>query len=474
MLEYQPPMRRSLLSLAAFLIYSCLIHSCSSPIPPVPNIAVDGFDAQVRTAVLTARQRAVSEPENGAASGRLGMVLQAHSLYEPAALSYDRAIRLESREFAWRYYLAVTLQQLYQPQKALEALDGAIRIRSDYVPAVLKRGELLLQLGRFQESAAAYESALAEDPNSSQGLYGLARVRQAQADFSAAEDLYRRACQAYPSFGAAYYGLALTGRSLGHATDSAKYVELAQIYINDRPPAADPLLSQIDELGTGVYHGLEKAAELAAKGNAAEAARLNAEMLQADPENLTLLLNLLYLARLTDKLDNQIDSLYARARGIQPGLPYIYEYYGIAAARRGRYEPAAAALRKAIELRPASAEFHKTLGEVLEKQNRPAEAMEHYERAQAGAPGDRDLQIRLWFLLILHGRGKETIPQLASALAVEDSFAATRRMLLGEAYRSTGDSSRARMYLEQARDVALNQGPANLLALIDQELKTLP
>ena len=46
-------------------------------------------------------------------------------------------------------------------------------------------------------------------------------------------------------------------------------------------------------------------------------------MLERDPENLTLMLNLLYLARFTDRFDDKVDAIYAKARRINPDLSYI-------------------------------------------------------------------------------------------------------------------------------------------------------
>jgi tetratricopeptide (TPR) repeat protein len=92
----------------------------------------------------------------------LGMVLQAHALYQTAALCYQRAMRLEPKEFAWRYYLAVVLQQLSQPEQALASFSAALRLRSDYAPAVLRKGDLLFQLRGFRDSADAYKSVLSE------------------------------------------------------------------------------------------------------------------------------------------------------------------------------------------------------------------------------------------------------------------------------------------------------------------------
>jgi len=119
-------------------------------------------------------------------------------------------------------------------------------------------------------------------------------------------------------------------------------------------------------------------------------------------------------------------------------------------------------------------EPYKFLGEIAERQNRPAEAIEQYRHALAAEPSDRSFQMKLWFTLIVHGRGREAIPELLPALQVEDSFTSTRMFLLGEAYRTTGDFGKSRQYLEQARDRMRSQGPPDMLAQIEHDLKELP
>jgi tetratricopeptide (TPR) repeat protein len=459
---------------AVMVLAALLAWSCSSPVPPVPTVSLEGVDAEVRDAIQAARNQAEAQPKNGQACGRLGMVLQAHSLYQPAVLAYERAIRLEPKEFEWRYYLALALQQVSQPEKALDTLSAALRIRPDYAPAIQRRGDLLFQLGKFDESAAAAESLLKSDPSSPIALYSLARVKYAREDMSAAEDLYRRAIQGYPTFGAAYFGLGEVSRSLGNDAESAKNFDLAKRYKDDHPPATDPLLNAVGELSTGVSRRLEEANQLAKQGKMEEAARLNEKVLERDAENLSALLNLLYLARFLPRLDDQVDSFYERAKRINPQVALAYDYYGVVLVRQAKYDAAAAALRKAIELQPEDAEPHKFLGEILESQHKPAEAIEHYQRAIAAEPSDLTFQMKLWWTLIINGRGREAIPQILPSLQVDDSFSSMRLLLLGEAYRTTGDFGKSRQYLEQARNRVRSQGPPDLLAQIEQELKDLP
>lgn len=463
------------MKLTALIVAALYCVSCAGPVPPIPTISVEGFDPEVRNAIETAHQQAVAQPESGQASGRLGMVLHAHALYPPAALSYERAVRLEPKEFSWPYYLALVQQLLSQPEKALDSFATALRIRSEYAPAILKRGDLLFQLGRIKESGEAYESVLAQDTRSAEALYGLARVKYAAKDLAAAEDLYRRACQAYPAFGAAYYGLGLVSRSHGNEAESIKYFEQAQLHSADRPPAADPVFNQVAELATGVYYHLAQGDQLAHKGEMEKAALLNEEMLKRDPENFTFVLNLLYLSRFLDRFDDgELETLYTKAKRLDPEVPLIYDYYGAALARQGKYEAAAAALRKAIELNPESGEPHAVLAEILERQNRAAEAIEQYQRALAAQSSDRATQMKLWRALIVQGRGREAIPQLLPSLRLDDSYASLRLVLLGEAYRTTGEAGKARDYLEQARTRVRTEGPPGLLGQIDQELKELP
>jgi tetratricopeptide (TPR) repeat protein len=446
--------------------------SCGTFVPQIPRIPLEGSDAEVRDAVLTARRQAVAHPKNGAATGRLGMLLEAHELYPLAVLAYRRAIRLEPKEFAWHYYLALSLQKASQPEQALEAISAALRIRSSYTPAVLKHAELLFKLGRFQESSTVLEALLPQDPNSATTLYALARVRYAQQDLSAAEDLYRRALQAYPSFGAAYYGLGLTEKRLGHSAESAKNFALAESHTGDSPSAEDPLSNQILDLATGLFNRFRQANQMLHQGQFEESSRLFQEILKRNPENLDCMLNLLYLARFTDPGED-VETLYARALRIDPQIPQLYMYYGTARAGQGKVDAAVTALNKAIELKPDYAEAHFVLGDVLERQNQAAPAIEHYRLALAAQPSYRPAQLQLGQLLVNLGRGREAIPALLPALQFDDANTPFVMVLLAEAYANSGDLEKAREYLKQARSAALKTGPPDLVQRIEQGMKQL-
>jgi len=458
------------------ILAALLDLSCSAPLPPVPAIQVNGLDADVRTAIQSARDEALAKPRDGKASGNLGMVLHAHTLYQPAVLAYQRAVRLAPKEFAWRYYLALCLDRVSKPEDALAAISDGLRIRPDYTPAVLKRAELLFKLGRFKESDAALEPLLAQNPNpnAAETFYSLARVKYAQGDFSAAEDLYRKACEAYPMYGAAFYGLAVTERRQGKPADAAKDFQLAESYKDHNPSSGDELLSQIQQLETGIENRLTQAKQLMNRGKFDEASQLYKEVLKQYPDNPDCLVNLLYIAQYPNQATpEEVEDLYTRAREANPKLAKVYLYYGTALASEGKYDAAMKAIGKAIEMKPDDAEAHSWLADVMERQNRPAQAIEQYRLALAAQPSFRPARLELGKILLTLGRDREAIPVLLPTLQVEDSYTPVVMMFLAQAYVRTGDRENAKEYLRQARARALKSGPPNLLAQIDKGLALL-
>ena len=405
------------------------------------------------------------------------MVLEANGLYPPAALAYQRAIRLEPKEFAWRYYSALTLEQVSKTQEALDAVSAALRIRPNYAPAVLKRGQLLFKLGRLQESRATLESLLAQDPKSASTLYALAQVKYAQEDLSSAEDLYRRACEAYPKFGAAYYGLAETGKRLGHDAEAAKDFKLAERYKGDGPDSGDPVLNQMLALATGLLNRVLQAQQMVRQGQFEEASRLFREVLKRDPNNLDSLyglLNLFYQAPLVvHPSGDEVETFYARARRIAPRDAQLYLYYGAALARQDKYDKAVSAFNKAIELRPDYVDAYMFLAAISEKENHPAQAVEQYRLALAAEPSYRPAQLQLGRILVNLHRYREAIPALLPAIQVEDPDTPIAMVFLAQAYSKSGDVENALKYLELARTRALKTGPPELLEQIEQGLKQL-
>ena len=460
--------------IASVLLAALLELSCAKSVPPVPAITVDGLDADVRSALVKARDEAVSQPKSAQASGNLGMVLEAHTLYQPAALAYQRAVRLDPKDFAWRYYLALCLEKNGQLDEALAAVSEGLRIRPGYEPAILERADLLLKLGRFPESAATLEPFLAKNPSSPLALYSLGRVKFAQQDFSAADDLYRRATQAWPTFGSAWFGLGETSKRLGRNGETEKDYQLAETHKDQYPPTGDELYSQMMKLATGIENRLMKAKKLMNQREFDRSSQIYKDVLKQYPDNLDCLVNLLYIAQYPNQATpEEVEDLYQRSRAVSPQLAEVYMYHGTALAAEGKFDAAVAELEKAIQLKPNNAETHAWLADVRERQHRLAEAIEQYRIAIEQKPDFRVARLELAKDLLYAGRSREAVPVLLPALQVEDKNTPIAMMFLVQAYVNLGDRATARKYLEQAHQYVLHNGPSNLLPQIESNLRSL-
>jgi tetratricopeptide (TPR) repeat protein len=460
--------------IASVLLAALLELSCAKSVPPLPAITVDGLDADVRSAIVKARDEAVAKPKSAQAAGNLGMVLEAHTLYQPAALAYQRAVRLDPKDFAWRYYLALCLEKNGQLDEALAAVSEGLRIRPEYAPAILERADLLLKLGRFSESAATLQPFLDKNPSSPLALYMLGRVKFAQQDFSAADDLYRRATQAWPTFGSAWFGLGETSKRLGRNGETEKDYQLAETHKDQYPPTGDELYSQMMKLATGIENRLMKAKKLMNQREFDRSSQIYKDVLKQYPDNLDCLVNLLYIAQYPNQATpEEVEDLYQRARAASPQLAEVYMYHGTALAAEGKYDPAVAELEKAIQLKPNNAETHAWLADVRERQHRLAEAIDQYRIAIEQKPDFRIARLELAKDLLFAGRSREAVPVLLPTLQVEDQNTPIAMMFLVQAYVNLGDRATARKYLEQAHQYVLHNGPSNLLPQIESNLRSL-
>jgi len=299
-------------------------------------------------------------------------------------------------------------------------------------------------------------------------------VKFAQQDFAGADVLYRRATDAWPAFGAAWFGLGETSKRLGRGAETEKDYQLAETQKDHYPPSGDELYVQMMKLATGIENRLMAAKKLLNKREFDGSAQIYREVLKQYPDNLDCLVNLLYISQFPNQATpEEVEDLYQRARAASPQLAEVYMYHGTALAAQGKYDAAVAELEKAIQLKPNNAETHAWLADVRERQHRPADAIEQYRIAIAQQPDFRMARLELAKNLLYTGRSREAIPVLLPALQVDDQNTPVAMMFLVQAYVNTGDRASARKYLEQAHQYVLRNGPSNLLPQIESNLRSL-
>ena len=92
--------------------------------------------------------------------------------------------------------------------RASDAVMKARQLAASTPEVEVTLGELRLRTGQSKEAVAAFERALAAQPNSFDALLGLARACEANGDIARAEATYRRAVKLQPSYFGGYSKLA--------------------------------------------------------------------------------------------------------------------------------------------------------------------------------------------------------------------------------------------------------------------------
>ncbi len=113
----------------------------------------------------------------------LGYLLRHQGAAEEAISAYETALSggVSGPEEVYLNIAAIYADQLQAPRKALDALEAALRLKPDYLPAVLNLGNLSEDIGEREAAKAAYERALVIAPNNALALARLAGLARANS-----------------------------------------------------------------------------------------------------------------------------------------------------------------------------------------------------------------------------------------------------------------------------------------------------
>ena len=461
-------MRRVALVLAAWL-YAC---SSRPPVPALPELKTDLFQPSVRVEVEKALSAVRASPDDAAANGRLGMVLQAHEQFAAAKVTYQRAQALDPKQFAWPYYLSQVESSLGNRAAALEALETASRIDPGYRPLRLRRAEILLDQGNLVQSGREYTVLVNEHPESAAAWYGIGRVRLALGDAAGAVEPLRKACDLFPPYGGAHYALSQALRKLGREEEARNHLERYEGNKTAVPPLEDRLLTELSQLNRSAAELLRMAKAAEDYGRLDEAKSLSLRALEVDPTSAQAHINLISLYGRIGQLEEAAEH-YHQAVRLNPSLADAHYNYGVLLFQRKNLQEAETAFGKAIEANPYFAEAHNNLGYLLEMKGRQAEAVKHYRIAVESQPGYRLAHFHLGRVLANQRRFPEAIEHLKKTLSPEDSDTPGYLYALGAVYGRTGDRTTCVDLLLQAQSKAAALGQHPLVAAIDKDLKTL-
>ncbi|MEZ5402952.1 MAG: tetratricopeptide repeat protein [Bryobacteraceae bacterium] len=448
--------------------------SCGTrpPLPELPAVNPDAFLPAVRDTVSAAAAEARATPEDAQANGRLGMLLHAHDQPSAASAAYRRAWILDPKNFAWPYYLALTESTQGNYDAAGKAIDEALAIDPEYLPAVLKRAEILFDQGKLDEAEAIYSAAAPEHPDSAFAWYGLGRVQAAKGETAKAAESLEKACAIYPQFGTAHYALSQALRKLGRNEEAQSHLEPYTRFKTWYPNAGDRYLQDVLSLNISAVTFIRRGSTMEAAGDLAGAIEMHLKAIEADPRSAQAFANLISLYGRSGRNEDAA-SVYRSAVAIEPGHAEAHYNYGVLMFNQKRFAEGRKAFERALASNPNYAEAHNNLAFLLETEGKQAAAIEHYRQAVAAQPRFRLAHFHLGRILTNQRRFAEAIPEFEKTLEPVDDQTPGFLYGLGAAHGRAGHREQAVEYLTRARQMAAERNQPGLRASIERDLRTL-
>ncbi len=415
------------------------LGSCNGDPDGIPRPAsLEGADPQVAELIENGIAVIEEDPDLAFPRAGLGMIYQAHELFEPARVAYRQALAIEPDNARWLYHLARVERQLEDVDAAVIAISRSIELEPGYAPSYWRRGGWRLSLADVGAAEADFRKAIEIAPQDPAGHLGLARALIAQDRAQEAATLL-----------------------------AERHLELVEGDPWNRDDAW--ILNDIFRFKLDFTAQVQFAAALASVGREERALTVFEGLLQTHPTDARLLLHLgrTYLA-----LERREEGLATLERGIEAhprdpemlGEAAVANHVlgqtdralelldlalkirpddGLAHARRGeilqdmeQYPQAAASYRRALIYRPQDTRLMLLYGDCLGHMGRYEAASEAYRYALTLDANNADLLARLGFMLHQLGRFADAEDALARALHIEPDHPGWSKLL--EEWRQAG------------------------------------
>jgi tetratricopeptide (TPR) repeat protein/predicted Ser/Thr protein kinase len=290
----------------------------------------------------------------------------------------------------------------YEEHDSDKALSVLRRISPPTSESIVWQGNVYLYQDDFDEATRLYMQALELDPNDAWARSGMGHVHCDQGDFEAAIEQYQMACDLAPK-------LAYSRFMLGRAYDLQGNLEAAGTEY-EKSIELDPDYDvAYNSMGT-VYVRQQRMDE---------AVRYYKKALELDPTYGEAHINIAWVYAWQGTFELAVDHAQRAVVGAYSDWTAGYSGLGVIYHMSGKYEEAAAAFRKALELDPERAATHRRLGEAYLQTDEVDSALVVLTRAVELDPESALCQ---WYLSIAHaqkGQHDEAVAAIATAIQLD-------------------------------------------------------
>jgi len=300
---------------------------------------------ELQNAVTTAQEGLATDPENPILLRAAGAAQLASGNSAQAVATFAKLAKLQPSSPIPQVLLAYADVKANDDQHALEALDRALTLKPDYLPAQIAAAQINLRLKNVDAALEIARSIQRQRSKSADGYLIEANILRNQKRWAEADRVLKRGLEhgSWSTLAINRHGLLL------QSGQAQKAKEFANEWL-----AANP-----KDASFRVY--LAQAAQSA--GEYAEAAKQYERALTLAPNDAVVLNNLAWSAG--KNRDPKALEYAERANKLAPNTPEIMDTLGGLLAEKGELVRATELLRKAVELAPQADAIRLNLAKAL-------------------------------------------------------------------------------------------------------------
>ena len=385
-----------------------------------PEVPDPGPDRAVREAIAQARDAVRVHSRDGAAWGRLGIVLHNYDFPAEAKMCFARAEELDAHNPRWPYFHGLLLVPT-DVRGGIARLECAVVLCNDEPDAPrLRLVEILMETGQFDIAERNLNELLRRRSDHPMALLDLARLNDARGRIAESLALAQRCVSDPHTAKSALTLLAALKRKQGEVASADAALRQAATLPRDAS-WPDPFLDEARRLHVGRKGWVDEATRLTMLGRFAEALPLITRVVKEYPEAPEgwLLLGQVQLeqndcaraeqsvrqhlrlapqsvngqhklgtALLCQERYREAADCFAAAVRLKPDFGEAHFNLGFARARAGQGREAVQNFRDAIRYNPDFIDPYFTLADLLGQMGERAEALALLERARVLNPAD--------------------------------------------------------------------------------------
>lgn len=433
-----------------------LLVSCRS-LPPLPPVDSSAFSPAVREQIQLARQVAETNPADGDAAGRLGMLYHVYQLDSPAIVCYRRAHSLDPRNPRWPHFHGlIALRQSRFPE-AVDFFRAVVQLAPTLPAPRLHLAEALAGDGKREDAVRLYREMIQSAQALPYAHLGLGRLLAAQGQVDAAIVELRQACSLAPGFKEARFALAQALRRQGDAAGAEEHLALHRSGGNLAPPLDDAYRQELLLLDRSSLGYINRSVAYDQAGQLRLAIEELRSCLVRHPGNTNAQVNLISLYARTGDF-SAAEASYRQAIAAKPDEPNAHFYWANTLAAQGRLAEAVPAVEKTLALSPEFPRAATLLGDLLLSLGRAEAAEIRYREALRRQPADPVASLGLGRILARRGASAEALSLLEAARAAPGHAAVRAIQELDTVYGRLGLDDKRFASLERAEPVFLSHG----------------